>query len=311
MHGRLFWLSGDTGGYTHFQGRKSFILVELWHLTPQSHISEMWWQMETDTLAWLRDLSSHFFCLHGSQLSGDAVLLMNSTCTGRLCDRHIVDAQGTCGSYMMSRNTGNTMSFALTCSLSIYLSQSLSWSNCLGPHFVTSQSSCSLQPSLVTSSSHPTASLPLTTRRFTYCLKIEALISHINENGGWTVLGCHCLGTTKDTSISGTDDTQVISQKVSMHFERVTPTDLSRKTSRVLASCAALTSSIWFCSLLVTMVLRSSECAKRKVMHTSPQVPDAKLLLCLCLCIFPGSCQLGIIFNYLSVAPVLVLSPLC
>jgi len=58
----------------------------------------------------------------------------------------------------------------------------------------------------------------------TYRKTISNLLGHVNTNGGWTVLGCHRLGVTKDASVSGAEDMTTISENSTMHFEMVVPT---------------------------------------------------------------------------------------
>jgi len=165
--------------------------------------------------------TSRGFVLKGVELSVEAPLLVKTGCMGRLCDCRVVNSQNTCSCYQMDRNTGKCHVLVMDVTIiADDLVDTLVATNWSSLRF-TEMGFSSPLPSDVNEDSYQVTA--------TVCQKFSALVDYINSHVGWTVMGWHCRGVARDASASGADDTQLLSEKSTLHFEMITPTTATKE----------------------------------------------------------------------------------
>jgi len=160
--------------------------------------------------------TSRFFVLHGATVTAGGARLVTTNCTGKFCDRRKVEAQGDCGCYHRDRNAGR-------CHV-LQLDLDIEHPDIANPLMVAGWSSLRFTEMAFAGSLPAEVNLDNYALRMTYRRTISSLVTYVNANGGWTILGWHRLGVTKDASISGAEDTTTFSENSTMHFEMVVPT---------------------------------------------------------------------------------------
>jgi hypothetical protein len=167
--------------------------------------------------------TSRYFILNAAKMTIDAATIVPTNCTGAMCDRRNVDQQGNCGCYHKSRNAGrcHVVQMDMTITHEELPAEGLT---------ITDWSSLNFTNQLFTAPLPGDINLASLCLKKAYRKKIKAFAEYVNENGGVTLTAWHRLGVTRDATVSGADDTQVVAEKATLHFERSTPTVVTRDT---------------------------------------------------------------------------------
>jgi hypothetical protein len=184
--------------------------------------------MEEVTIQQISGNQSLAFTLNGANLRVRRTTAIETTCSGNFCDkqrRNDLGSTRSCGCFNMSQHRTN---IALEHSIRVIAGASVSVNM---DHFSSSKFS-SLYLSLPIPGTVAIRSLQHTDDFFHMKDKISDVVTHVNNNGGWTVIGWYCRGMINDRALMGVmqpneneTDNQVDAGDANYHFVSVLPTD--------------------------------------------------------------------------------------
>lgn len=165
--------------------------------------------------------TSHYFILKNCNLTIESATIVNTNCTGQLCDRRDVNiTTNNCGCYHNLRNA--SQNHVMLMDITVFHAAA-------GDEFRIRDWSSLMFTQLFFEHDLP-ADTPTDNWDFTASIrqKLSQLLLHVNDHAGWTVVGWHRQGLVTDASETAAEDNQVLSDKISVHVVKLAPTELSK-----------------------------------------------------------------------------------